>query len=420
MPRRVLILLSQSPFDAASGPARSMLSAGVALAARGFDVRVLGTTASEAAKPLPALQTLRTLGLEVDVDRRPAAGHGCPVWRLRHRGAHCTLMETGTLGPRDFDFPHGLQFTRLLAHELAEFRPEIVYTYGGTPPEQTRRELVRDSGAAVVFALSNLSYLHPLAFDQVDAVVVPSAFLRDQYHSAIGLESHVIPPLIERDDVVCDAADATLASGAHAGSREFVYVNPTPNEGVYFFVRLAHELALARPDIPLRVFEARGRADHLHIAAAKGNIDLRGIANLRISPLTARPSDLYANARSVLLPVAWPEPFGRVAIEAALNGVPTLAGRRGGLPEALGDDHDAWLPLPDRLTPDLDEPATADEVRPWVEAIIRMHDDGAAHAQACAKARSAGAQYLSRDPGGTLSKFFEHVTHVEQLVPTAE
>jgi glycosyltransferase involved in cell wall biosynthesis len=49
-----------------------------------------------------------------------------------------------------------------------------------------------------------------------------------------------------------------------------------------------------------------------------------------------KPQDVYRLSSLILIPSLWPEPFGRVASEALLSGVPVLASRTGGLPEAVG------------------------------------------------------------------------------------
>lgn len=61
--------------------------------------------------------------------------------------------------------------------------------------------------------------------------------------------------------------------------------------------------------------------------------------------------DLAFNmARVILFPATWPEPFGRIPVEAGQRAVPTIASDIGGLPEAVGDggvllppkDDDMW------------------------------------------------------------------------------
>jgi glycosyltransferase involved in cell wall biosynthesis len=47
---------------------------------------------------------------------------------------------------------------------------------------------------------------------------------------------------------------------------------------------------------------------------------------------------LLAEARALIFPVAWPEPFGLVVAEALISGTPVLATRRGSLPELIPSD----------------------------------------------------------------------------------
>jgi hypothetical protein len=76
----------------------------------------------------------------------------------------------------------------------------------------------------------------------------------------------------------------------------------------------------------------------------------------------------------------WQESFGRVAAEALANGIPVLASRRGGLPEALGQAG-CLFDVPERYTPQSRIVPGADEVAPWVEAILRLWDDPAHYEQ---------------------------------------
>lgn len=51
----------------------------------------------------------------------------------------------------------------------------------------------------------------------------------------------------------------------------------------------------------------------------------------------AEKSELFGGALALLFPIDWPEPFGLVMIEAMACGTPTIAFRRGSVPEV--SDH---------------------------------------------------------------------------------
>jgi glycosyltransferase involved in cell wall biosynthesis len=77
----------------------------------------------------------------------------------------------------------------------------------------------------------------------------------------------------------------------------------------------------------------------------------------------------YGQIDLLLVPSLVEEAFPRMILEAAVNGVPVIANRRGGIPEALGDsgilidwDHDK-------------EPNTAEIAEKYVDAIRRVLDD---------------------------------------------
>lgn len=89
--------------------------------------------------------------------------------------------------------------------------------------------------------------------------------------------------------------------------------------------------------------------------------------------------DRFAHARLAVVPSRWPEPFGRVALEAQHHGTPALVSDAGGLPEVVTrlvpgmvvpiDDVDA---LADRLTWALQEGSLPDPVELAQETEARF------------------------------------------------
>ncbi len=57
----------------------------------------------------------------------------------------------------------------------------------------------------------------------------------------------------------------------------------------------------------------------------------------------ATKRDLYKNARALLMPIRWAEPFGMVMIEAMACGTPVIAFREGSVPEVVIDGETGYI-----------------------------------------------------------------------------
>lgn len=135
---------------------------------------------------------------------------------------------------------------------------------------------------------------------------------------------------------------ATIPHGL-PGHRFAFRARPQPGY-LAFLGRISPE---KRPDVAISVARRAGIA--LKIAAKVDAVD-REYFETRIAPLLDHPlidyigeigdaqkSEFLGNARALLFPIDWPEPFGLVMIEAMACGTPVIAWNRGSVPEVV--DH---------------------------------------------------------------------------------
>jgi len=370
-----------------------------ALARAGFSVEAFSGTALELPHPVDPAAWLAGRGLEFEtvggetwmVDAGGPRAEVPTQYRLTHRGVPVTLHQgpAGEVGERGRE-----EFLRLLDEILERFRPDVVVNYGGDSLADEVRSRARARGAAVVFALHNFNYHDSAPFATADAVIVPSRFAADHYRKTLGLDCVVLPCLIAPDHVRPDRRDP----------RFLTFINPSVEKGVYPFARIADELGRRRPEIPLLVVEGRGTERTL----ADCGLDLRAHGNVHLMAHTHDPRRFWGVTKVCLVPSLWWENQPLVAVEAMVNGIPVIGSDRGGLPEALGNSG-VVLPLPARLTTQTRELPTAEEVEPWVGAILRLWDDAGHFADRSRQALAEGQRWASKVLEPLHARFFAGV-----------
>jgi glycosyltransferase involved in cell wall biosynthesis len=132
----------------------------------------------------------------------------------------------------------------------------------------------------------------------------------------------------------------------HALPRDLLPFNPRPAGGYLAFLgRISPE---KRPDraieiaagagLPLRIAAKIDKADKDYwestirpMVEAHDNVEFVGEINEQ------HKAEFLGNARALLFPIDWPEPFGLVMIEAMSCGTPVIAFRCGSVPEVIDD-----------------------------------------------------------------------------------
>ncbi len=253
-------------------------------------------------------------------------GFSCSVWRVaKRRGVRLyhTLRDYSLLCPKASMFRAG---------EACAGQCRLCRTY--TSP--SKRLSVQVDG---VVGIS-----HYVLEKHLRAGYFPNAGIRRVIHNAVSLPRH-----------------RTFSAGPRGGPLRLGFIGQmTPEKGIGRLVEAMRNwpaskcrLLVAGRGSPAYEHELRRRAPE--------NVQFLGFVD---------PAQLYAEIDVLVVPSIWPEPFGRIVIEAYAHGVPVIASDCGGLPELVEHGRTGILyssanpvGLERAVARFLDEPRFLDDVR---------------------------------------------------------
>ncbi len=245
----------------------------------------------------------------------------------------------------------------------AEGWPELV----GPVKRSGRRSVVFVHNAAEVEAIA------PEMEDSLDVLAAPSAWLAGRIRQKTDRPMLIVPSPIAPPTRIIETPPET---------RPFItFINPIQIKGRDIFFALARDLL----DEKFLVVENWG----VHPLTRQV---LAAYPNVTSWPRQSDMTLVWRKTRLLIVPSQVPEAFGRVAPEAQLQGIPVIASRHGGLPEAVGD---GGL---------LVEDFTGEKA--WVRAIRRVLDDRDLYDTLSAKARRRPVKF---EPDGVAARFWREL-----------
>jgi glycosyltransferase involved in cell wall biosynthesis len=226
--------------------------------------------------------------------------------------------------------------------------------------------------------IERMQHLHPAYLGSIRSrdCTVGSAFLQGKLKELLNLDAAVINPVIDFDAYVAPRDTSAEAIGFYAsGSLR------------YKGDEVVNEITRKMPGTKF-------------IIIGKGYRQFAPLpANVMYWGQQRDMKEFYRQIKLILVPSLVEEGFSRMILEAAANGIPAIANRLGGIPEALGDSG-VLINIDDAADPDLHHIADG-----YVNEIKRLADNSEAYETLSEKARLRARQHASEQED-TLRRFF--------------
>ena len=205
-------------------------------------------------------------------------------------------------------------FRSVVEQTIVEFEPHVVFSQLDEAREILA--LAKRHGCRTALYVLDLEHVENFRAleSEPDVLFTASQFARADLSRRFGRDSHVLYPPVDVESYRTPRREECVTM-----------VNPIPVKGV----EIALALAEALPRQEFLFVEGWGtdpavveRIERLPNATyLRKQLDMRAV---------------YARTRVLLVPSQWQEAFGRVVVEAQASGIPVIASRTGGLPEAVG------------------------------------------------------------------------------------
>ncbi len=371
---RIMFISAHCLLDRSSGAALSMTTQLECLARRGWSCRSVTASVFDNMERLDPAVLLARWGVE----QIGTLGFS-PVWGVRRNYLEHVILPFADTRRHFATAVEELLFYNLAREQIKDWKPDIVYCYGGWLLERSILRGAKKLGLPTAFLLINSNYSDPASFEDADLIFTPTQWLSDNYFRTLGIASQPIGEFVDPASIKAERSSPDMV----------LFVNPSLEKGVTMFIEIARQCLKQLPEVKFLLVESRATS---RMISEKFGIDWNDLPNIEIIPQQSDMRPVYARARLVLFPAYWNEAAGRTIYEAQANGIPVLASRHGAIPETLAGGG-FLFDIPERCRADHSQFPMPEDAVPWVDCIKSLVTDSSAMDEAVARAFAASETY---------------------------
>lgn len=285
------------------------------------------------------------------------------------------------------DYAHTDQIKTHIISELKTLKPDVIFAFLS---DFVICEAVLEAKIPLVAFLTDNEFFKPADLEQhphgkkIQSLIrnIPhfsalSKFLQSSFQKNWGKSATVLYGLMPHKDYLIGANHTRKLHGM---------VNTSPRKGFPLFALLAKAF-------PHESFSALLNAPASNQLEQDLDRLKKQIHNLDFEGPYLDTRDYYRKLKILLVPSVCEEAFGRVVVEAGINGIPVIGSDRGGIPEAMnGGGIVLEAPVVD-TTGSMSAHELVGKNRSWFETVQKLGDN-TSYEKECLKMREASFQML--------------------------
>jgi len=315
-------ILWANPFcilDTSSGASISVRQILLQLLKNSFDIDIVGATNFDDEKGISRIQD------QWDSIKKNQSD----IINIKDNGLVHRLLKTNSFKRNQMTVTESDRFYKLYISRLEEFKPDLVFFYGGQTLDYLISYEARIRKIPSAAYLVNGNYLATRWCQDVDLIITDTYATANFYKEKIGFNPIPVGKFIDQASIIAKKHER----------KHITLINPSWSKGAGIVAMIAAFLEKKRPDIIFEIVESRGNWSDIveKVTTQVFNAPKQQLDNVIVSPNTSNIAEVYERSRIILGLSQWWESGSRVLAEAMLNGIPAIVSNYGGSPEMVGE-----------------------------------------------------------------------------------